>query len=260
MTAFARLRTIPTQLTTPQTVLLTLWSLIMISLPIVDWTLGWDVIIGAVNGGVLAQSLAVIVILVGTWGWRKTLIVTLIVATLSWSMEAFGSHTGFLFGAYAYTAALQPQVFNVPLIIPFAWMMMMPPSWAVAQVLTGGIASRWRWAVFIALSALAMTAWDLFLDPQMVTWGLWEWQSPSGYFGIPWSNFAGWLLVAALITAAAKPRDLPALPLLLVYTITWLLETVGLGFFWGIIGPALAGGFVMGILTVLGWRNYWMEK
>src|SRR5690606_41755819 len=29
---------------------------------------------------------------------------------------------------------------------------------------------------FILVSALALTVWDLFLDPQMVAWGFWIWE------------------------------------------------------------------------------------
>jgi putative membrane protein len=84
---------------------------------------------------------------------------------------------------------------------------------------------------------------------------LWTWETPCCYFGIPWSNFAGWLLASALITLVLRPQDLPLLPLLLIYTATWLLETVGLGIFWGMPGPALGGFFVMGMFVTLGWRQ-----
>jgi putative membrane protein len=76
--------------------------------------------------------------------------------------------------------------------------MMLPSSWAVAQYITGGHSK----AAFVAVSALAFAAWDLFLDPQMVGWELWTWETPATfhYFGIPLANYAGWLLAAALIT------------------------------------------------------------
>ena len=42
-----------------------------------------------------------------------------------------------------------------------------------------------------------MTAWDLFLDPQMTTEGYWRWASGGRYRGIPARNFVGWFAVAA---------------------------------------------------------------
>jgi putative membrane protein len=50
--------------------------------------------------------------------------------------------------------------------------------------------------------------------------GCWVWDQPGGYFGIPWQNYAGWLLSAAVMTALAAPLNVPApfptAPLLLV--------------------------------------------
>ena len=88
------------------------------------------------------------------------------------------------------------------------------------------------------VGAVALASWDLFLDPQMVAWGVWRWDEPGAYFGIPLLNFAGWLLVAALITLAARPRDLPRRPLLAFYVLVAAIETVGLLQFWGLAGPA----------------------
>jgi uncharacterized membrane protein len=94
----------------------------------------------------------------------------------------------------------------------------------------------------------------------MVAWGLWAWASPTGFFGIPWSNYLGWLLVSAVITAIIRPNQLPIPGLLLIYTITWILQTIGLGIFWKLPGPAIAGSVFMGMLTFLGWRAYLNSK
>jgi hypothetical protein len=128
---------------------------------------------------------------------------------------------------------------------------MLPPSWAIGWRLGGrryGVAS-------ILVSGLAITAWDLFLDPQMTQWKLWVWDQPGLYFGIPLVNFFGWFLGGALITAAARPKAVPDRPLLVVYTLTWVLETVGLAVFWGLPGSALCGFVGMGLLVVLAWRS-----
>ena len=94
-----------------------------------------------------------------------------------------------------------------------------------------------------------MTAWDLFLDPQMVSWRLWVWDRRGGYFGIPWTNYAGWFGAVALMTVIVRPAGLPQ-GLVLVYALTWLLEAVGLGVFWRQPGPALCGFAGMGSLLL----------
>jgi putative membrane protein len=160
------------------------------------------------------------------------------------------------FGVYSYTDLLQPQLFGVPLLIPLAWMMMLAPSWAVASVIVGRERSSWRKrAAFILISALAITAWDLYLDPQMVGWGFWVWAQPSGYFGIPWVNFLGWILTGAVVTAIVRPDDLPITPLMVIYGIVWILQAIGLAVFWGQPGPAVFGFAAMGGLLALAYAR-----
>ena len=43
-----------------------------------------------------------------------------------------------------------------------------------------------------------MTAFDLVLDPGSVSLGFWIWEDSIGFYGVPWSNFLGWLLSSAL--------------------------------------------------------------
>ncbi len=110
----------------------------------------------------------------------------------------------------------------------------------------------------IVSSALAMTAWDLSLDPRMVADGNWIWQDGGIYFGIPLSNFAGWVVTSALIYAVWSRIDNFAFGILnselsiqnskfkiqnfalpvWAYIITWVGESMANALFWG--GPAVA--------------------
>jgi putative membrane protein len=234
----------------PRYWLIALWALTMVSIPIIRWVIGDQVLHWGVFAGVILQSAAVLAVLHATWGARETARMATIVIPLAWLIEFAGSTTGVPFGAYDYTATLAPLLGGVPLIIPLAWLMMLPPAWGVACILTG----RHRGWAFVVVSALAFTAWDLFLDPQMVAWGYWVWQPPGSYFGIPLVNFVGWFLAAALITLVVGPKQPPVLPLLVIYTITWFLQSVGQAFFWAMPGPALAGFVGMGSFVVLSVR------
>ncbi len=238
----------------PRTTLvpLALWVLTMITLPILGWILGEGYLIRGMAFGVIMQAAAVLVILYYAWGWVRTLKTFAIVVALSYLAEFIGSSTGIPFGKYQYTDLLQPQLAGVPLLIPLAWMMMLPPAWAIARTILGESRSRWG---FVLLSALAFTTWDLFLDPQMVGWGFWVWESPGAYFGIPLSNYLGWIVVSALISLAANPKDLPVGPLSLVYVLTWLLQTIGQGIFWSQPGPAVVGFIGSGIFVWLAWKK-----
>ena len=223
------------------------WVLTMITIPIARWTAGDEVLPWRMTLSVCLLALAMVVALWEQWGGWVTVRLVVAVGVLAWALEWLGSTTGFPFGVYHYTSLLQPQLAGVPLLIPLAWLMMLPPAWAVASLIVGG-RRDWR---FVLVSAAAFTAWDLFLDPQMVGWGYWVWATPGGYFGIPWVNFAGWLLGSALITAIVRPGQLASPIFVTVYAITWFLQTVGQGLFWQMPGPALVGGVVMGFFLLL---------
>lgn len=225
------------------------WVLAMILLPFVRRQWGERALLRGITVNVLLQASVALAILLPAWGFARTLLTALAVLVLSWGVEFLGSSTGVPFGRYHYTDRLQPQLAHVPLLIPCAWLMMLPPSWGVAAAIAG----ETRGVLFIVLSGLALTAWDLFLDPQMVGWGLWVWERHGGYFGIPWMNFVGWALAASLITAIVQPAPLPIAPLVLVYAITGALEAVGQIVFWRLYGPALAGFAAMGALLLGVW-------
>ncbi|GAA1332112.1 carotenoid biosynthesis protein [Saccharothrix algeriensis] len=118
--------------------------------------------------------------------------------------EAVGVHTGFPFGRYAYTGTLGAQLLGVPVVVPMAWVMMAWPALLVGRALGARLPGGGRAVVPVATWALA--SWDVFLDPQMVDAGHWTWAHPTpalpGVADVPLTNFAGWLLVAALITGA----------------------------------------------------------
>ncbi len=233
-----------------------LWLLEMISVPVWKWLFGERAERLAISAGVLLQVSLVVSILLPAWGVPRTLVVWLAVSGLGWLSELIGSRTGIPYGPYTYTAVLQPQFFRVPVVVPLAWMMMMPPAWAVGASISGLFSLPSGGWLLAVLGALAFTSWDLFLDPQMVSWDFWRWHTKGGYFGIPWLNYAGWFIVAALITFVVQPVNLPFEPLLLVFLLTWLLQTIAQLFFWKLPGPAIAGFFGMGIfggLSLLFW-------
>jgi putative membrane protein len=227
------------------------WTLIFISVPIFRWIFGEDGLTFGIALGVLAQVGAVLFVVARVWGVRACAQIAAVVVVAGWALEFIGHTTGFPFGGYDYTPRFQPQLGGVPLLIPLAWLMMMPPAWGMASLITG----KDHGAAFVVVSAAAMTAWDFFLDPQMVTWRAWVFDDPgsAAYVGmIPWTNFVGWLLASAVITVLARPQTLPALPMLVIYGITWALHVIGQLFFWGLPASAVVGGVIMGAVLLAG--------
>jgi uncharacterized membrane protein len=166
--------------------------------------------------------------------------------------EVFALRTGLPFGAYGYRAALGRQLAGVPLPVLAAWTTMAYPALLLARRLaTGGrrLATGGRRLRVAGLGGLTLAAWDLFLDPQLVSAGFWTWHHPDpalpGVPGVPITNLIGWLLAGTLLTALLD-RLLPpaaagvseAVPAALLAW-TWLGSTLAnLAFF---DRPALAG-------------------
>ena len=187
------------------------------------------------------------------WGPRRAVGAFCAAVLTGYAAELAGVLTGFPFGSYSYTGVLWPQAGGVPVVVTLAWGGMGLAAYAVGAALATG------WGRVFA-GACALTAWDLFLDPQMVGLGLWRWADDGFYRGIPLSNFAGWLLVSALVMlvigrAAREPG--PASGLLVLYTVMAVMETVAFAAVFVPPDPlvAAAGGLAMGGFAVASWRR-----
>lgn len=159
--------------------------------------------------------------------------------------EIAGSRGGRLFGRYGYTAALRPQVGGVPVLVPLAWYAMALPAHAAARSVLGGGS---RPPARVGLGAGALTAWDLFLDPQMTAEGYWHWSSAGRYRGIPLRNFVGWFGLSVLVAAladAGRRDDRADAAQAASYLAVGALETTAFAVFWKDRLVALSGGLAM---------------
>ena len=173
---------------------------------------------------------------------------------LAWVAQVISIRSGYPFGHYHYTSLLQPQVLGVPVLVPLAWLMMLPPAWSVARLVTRRVSGCLMRPAFILVSALAFTTWSFYFDTLLVRWGMGEWESPGGYFGIRWLNLSGWLIVSGSITFALSPKRLPSGTLVLVYGLTWLAEFAIMLLIGGLTGPAMVGFLIMGGMLL--WAGY----
>jgi putative membrane protein len=113
----------------------------------------------------------------------------------------------------------------------------------------------------VPLAAIALTAWDVYLDPRMVEEGYWRWARRGAYEGVPASNFAGWFAtgLVAFAAVARLDRDPPALRddgALALYAWTWLGEGVANAALWRRPVTAAAGALAMGTVAVPAlWRR-----
>lgn len=192
-------------------------------------------------------------------GWALGLVV--VTAGGGLAAEAVGVATGYPFGTYSYSTSLGPMAFDVPLLVPLAWTMFAYPAFLAARRLGG------RYVALVG--GLALAAWDVALDPQMVAAGRWSWAHPTpalpGVPGIPLTNYAGWLGVGVVMMAVLD-RVLPrqagvseAQPAVLLLW-TWAGAIVGNGFYFDRPAVAAICGVVLGAVTVPYVLTVWGER
>ncbi len=235
-------------------VLLALGVLTQISYPLLSG-LGLR---AATIGSVLLLAAAGVLHAGTSLGPRAALVLLLVAGGVGLSAEAVGIRTGFPFGAYHYTGTLGAELLGVPLVVVAAWTMMAYPCLLLGRALTPRLP--------VLSGAPALAAWDLYLDPQMVSAGHWRFAHPSpalpGLGGIPLTNYAGWLLTAVVLLTLLHrllPRhsrpEVPGWPPAVLLAWTWAGSAVANLFFFD--RPAVAAWGVLGMGASVGpylWR------
>lgn len=186
--------------------------------------------------------------------WRGPAFATALVATTTvggLAIEVLGVSTGVPFGEYRYLDSLGAQLLGVPVVVALAWTMMAYPAYVVSEVIGGGALRS------SVVGGWALASWDLFLDPQMVQAGHWEWTSRApSLAGIPLTNYLAWFVVGTAMMLALRSLTKPeatvaddGVPLAL-YLWTYGSSVLAHAVFLGLPASAVAGGIGMGTVVV----------
>jgi putative membrane protein len=236
----------------------------------VAWALGpaTTVVLGALAGVLHAT---------GKIGGRRALAIFGAAFVITLGAELTGTHTGYPFGPYSYTTQLGYRVLGlVPFNIPTSWFFMLYCALAICGRLLAprdDARSKWVWAI---VGGVVLTAWDVSMDPAMVTTAHWLWhlEDPAGkpawiaflttdfFYGMPITNWLGWLLtgfvVARAMLALVPPSTIArqvsptSLPLWL-YAVNGVLP-IAICVGRGLWGAVVAGTIAMGIPLALALR------
>lgn len=184
-------------------------------------------------------------------GARRAMLSLLVLSAFAYAIETAGVVTGLPYGEFRYGDSLGPKVFGlVPYLLPVSYVPLVIGTVAAVPL---------RHPVPRALaSAILLTVMDAALDPGAVSLGFWAYPDGGFYYGVPASNFAGWLLsgtiAAALLIALGRGwRDAPP-PGLLDGLIIAATFWSGVAVFSGLILPALIGAVLFAYLLYRRWR------
>jgi putative membrane protein len=171
-------------------------------------------------------------------GPRRATLSLISLSIFGYAIEAIGVATGFPYGAFYYSDALGPRLAGiVPYLLPLSY----------APLVVGAVAASWgtRPPLLHIIYATLLLVWmDAVLDPGAAALGFWVWPQGGVYYGVPLSNYAGWLLSGALATvlllAAGRWSEPPRPALLDSATIATSFWT-GVAVLTGMVVPALLG-------------------
>jgi len=175
-------------------------------------------------------------------GARRAALSLLVLSAFGYAIEAIGVATGFPYGRFYYGDALGEKALGlVPYLLPVSYTPL--AIGAVAASWSSSLVPNYRF-LFILRTALLLTLMDGVLDPGAAYLGFWAWPEGGGYYGVPLSNYAGWLLsgslAAALLLAAGRWQTAP-LPGWLDSAVLAVAFWPGVAAFSGLAVPALLG-------------------
>ncbi|WP_049979334.1 bisanhydrobacterioruberin hydratase [Halolamina rubra] len=117
-------------------------------------------------------------------------------AAYSYAIEIVGVTTGWPYGFFEYGVSLGPMLGGVPLALPVFFLPLVANAYLLCLLLLGTLADR---ALPRLLSVIALVlAMDVVLDPGAVALGFWLYEGGGAFYGVPWSNYAGWMLSATV--------------------------------------------------------------
>jgi len=162
------------------------------------------------------------------FGLKRTLLFGLAGYFLAWISELSSIHNGFPYGHYFYiehTRAQEIWVLGVPLMDSISYVFLIYASYSLALLILSPV-QRSPWGLYVLETAKIRASWfttllgtvlfvylDIIIDPVALQGNRWflgqiyGYQEQGVYFGVPISNFAGWLIVGFVIIAVFQRID-----------------------------------------------------
>ena len=186
-------------------------------------------------------------------GPRGAILSLLSLSAFGYAIETTGVATGFPYGPFYYGDSLGPKVAGlVPYLLPLSWVPLVLGAVAATAPIASTVpededVSRWRRVLWVLYAAVLLTLVDGVLDPGAASLGFWVWPEGGLYYGIPVSNYFGWLfsssVAAAILLVLGRWRwvSVPPPPGLLDSALVAVAFWVGVDLFSSLLFPAVLG-------------------
>ncbi len=131
---------------------------------------------------------------------RRSALALAAVAAYAYAIELVGVTTGWPYGEFTYGVALGPMLAGeVPLGLPVFFLPLVLDGYLLC-LLTLGSRANTSWLLLPAAVGTVLVI-DLVLDPAAAAIGFWSYAAGGPYYGVPASNYVGWLLSATVAVA-----------------------------------------------------------
>lgn len=218
---------------------------------------------GGAYGKVLPPFLFATFYFIYTRGYKSTLFMVLFSAVYCWLAEETSVHTGFPYGHYYYSEALGYKLDVVPILIGpnYFWLYIFPVFYLANLISQGTFLDSGKNPMTLLFTSLIggilISGIDMAVDPLDATklseW-VWTKNAFTGYYGIPYSNYLGYVLVMtpAFFIYGLVERRFDARPLGPVSAATASIPLVFYFLAFILYGlPAPSGVFLVSCFTML---------
>jgi len=195
-------------------------------------------------------------------GWRDATLLWAVLGVLALVIETSAIITGFPYGHFGYSELLGFRLLGLtPWTVFLAWTPLVVAAYAIARRLGEGqltansyplLASIYR----IVATAVLLVIFDLVLDPGAVKLGFWQYEGGGAFYGVPVSNFVGWLFSGAIASVVLEiffwiKKPLLLAPAQMISSMFFIVSFwTFIAFFSGMYWPLAIGIVVVTLLAV----------
>jgi putative membrane protein len=167
----------------------------------------------------------------------RAFITLLCVVAYTYIIEFVGLQTGWPYGNFQYGLDIGPIVGGVPIALPLFFVPLVIDGLLLSVLVLGKRSSYRSLRLPLAIGFVLLI--DLILDPAAVAVGFWKY-AEGGYYGVPWSNYAGWVLSAGVaVTALDLGIDHPSIEERIAVCPYMLDDVISFLLLWGTINAVV---------------------
>ncbi len=181
---------------------------------------------------------------------RRAGVVLIALSGYAYGIEYIGLTTGWPYGTFSYSIELGPMIAGVPIGLPVFFFPLVLNSYLLVLLLGGDRTDKWLYRIAGTLGVVLLV--DLVLDPGAVAVQFWTYHGLGVYYGVPPSNYVGWVLSGSIaVLAFDQAFDREAVRQRLAECEFMLDDLVSFVLLWGAINAFYSQWMPVGLAAVI---------